>query len=379
MEVDQLKPDMITNETIILPGTKIILLTKGNKITERVIANLLKWKIMKVDVEIPEKHAEGQKHEELETLRAASRIEGDTLIFSGDIRVKDHRIEFSSNVKVEGNLLEGTVIDSEKDIIITGKVIGGSLYCRGNILIMNGIEGKSESVVEAEGDIKAAYVRDARVYSRHGSIYIDFDITSSEVKARKNLLVGVQKGLLMLNDEFRNLKKGAIESGIITVGEELEAYHLGNERKEQLRIQVINYDLMNIGNELIRLETELLKNLIEFRQIEKAINLIKVLGRNIVSLPEEKKQELKNQSDRYFKLKNNITEMNQARNLLLKEKVVKNNRLRDYAYIKVFDKVYPGVTISIDQMKLEVHFSQKKVAFYKKGMIIMAKLEEEPV
>lgn len=376
-DIGDAKEGMVVNEDITLPGTKIVLISRGNRLNERMIVQLYKWNIEKLDIKTDEDEEDKVPDDEMTRLQEMSKVENDTLILTGDVQLKKNEIQFANQIKVDGNVLPGTTIRSDKDILITGKVKGSNIFSKGNILIMHGIEGTGQCQIEAEGDVKSAFINDCEVNSKKGSVYVDFEINRSRIKVKKSLLVGIHESMVMLNEEFTRLKKGAVNSGTVIVGKELETNDLGSEEKERLEVQVVNFEIRQMGEELIKIEKNLKEKLLEFRHIDKFIKLINVLGKNITELPDHKKQELKEKSDRYFQLKNDIQELNTRRRKLSSMREQEMEGIRKRAYIKVHNKVFPGVTVSIDQLKLDVKQTSKKVAFYKRGMIIMAKLEED--
>lgn len=368
------KAGMVVDQDVLMPGTRIVLINQGHVLDHTLIDQLKRWRIDSLEMHLPD---EQEGDAELERIRKNSTVVGDTVVIGEDVQARKNELRFSDRVKIEGNVLEGTVIRAEKDLMIAGKVMGASLYSNANIMVMGGVEGRGVGLIEAKGDIKAAYFKSCRINSKTGSIYADFEIQNCKIKAKNSLQVGIHQSLLTLEAEFSRLQRGAIKSGTITVGDKIETLDLGSEKHEDLEVQVINYDMLFIASELMKIEETMKKKLLEYKQIEKHIELIKVLGNNIVNLSAQKQYELKEFSDNYFNLKNEIIVLNQRMTFLKQEKEVKAQRFKDRPLIKVYQKIYPGVTIGIDQMKFQVKYSEKRVAFYKKGMIIMAKLEEE--
>lgn len=279
-------------------------------------------------------------------------------VINSNIEKKHGFIKVSGSLIINGNVIEANVV-ATNDITINGTVIDSEIKTNsGNIKISQGIEG-DKSNIDAFGDIRADYCIGGKVESKNGSIYFNNRINNASVRARN--LIHVFRG------------DGIIEKAEVKAGIEVITNVLGNSEFEPTNVILSNERQQEMFELMLIYENKLKEKKRKMQQLLKIINIIRLLGQNVVNLSSEKKEYLAKQVKDYNIIKKEIEQTNEE-----KKKVVKqNNEMKMYTRaIIVNDKVYPKVNITIDKLNQEVNRKYEKVIFYKTGIIIMGDLDQ---
>jgi uncharacterized protein (DUF342 family) len=279
-------------------------------------------------------------------------------IINGTIERKHGMVKISGSLRVNGNVVGANLVATD-DITITGNVIDSKVLCNnGNISISQGIEGEN-CYIEAFGDIRADYCIGGKLESRNGSIYLQNRIINAKVKARN--LVHVFKG------------DGIIENAVVKAGIEVITNILGNSNYEPTAVILSNERQQEMFELMLVYENKLREKKKKLEQLLKIINIIRLLGENIVNLTSEKRENLAKQVKEYNIIKQEIEQTNEEK----KKVITQNNDLKMYTRaIIVNEKVYPKVSITIDRTTQDVVNKYEKVIFYKTGIVIMGDLDQ---
>lgn len=111
-----------------------------------------------------------------------------TLHVQGNISYETGNIDSRVTVYVNHDVMSGFSVRSEQDIYVQGVVEGAHLEAKGNIIIKGGIQGKDKAVIEANGDITARFINNAKVSSL-SNIYADSGIINSSIWAGNRLVL----------------------------------------------------------------------------------------------------------------------------------------------------------------------------------------------
>lgn len=279
-------------------------------------------------------------------------------VIDKNIEAADGAVRINGSCLVKGNIIRGN-LSATADIIIQGAVIDSIVMTSGgNVNIQQGIEGEATRI-ESFGDIRADYCHGGDIKSRNGSVYFKSRVTNAKVAARN--LVHVTQGT------------GVIEKATVQAGIEIITNQLGNENNDSTYAVLSNERQQEMFELMLVYEQKLRDKKKRLEQLSKVIKIIRLLGDNVVKLPQHKKQELASQVQEYNTVKNEIDQTIEEKQKVMK----KNQEMKLYTRaIIVNQRVFPKVQISIDKLNHQVNRNFEKVIFYKTGIIIMGDLDK---
>ena len=263
-------------------------------------------------------------------------------VISGDVNLKTGNILFLGTVIVKGSVDDGFTVKAAGNIEVMGSVGKSNLDAEGDIVVHQGVAGKSAGVVRCGKSVWAKFIENARVEAGDLVVVSDGIISSTVLSDRKILCRG---------------KRASIVGGQLKAVEEINAKTLGSVAGSETILEV-GYDpkrkekLSQIDAERDTLKAALDEVSLNMGTIESFVRA----GRKI---PDDRKayyQQLKEQrveyQDRIAKLEDEAEEF------------------REYlAQLKVSGKVsasgtvFPGVKIHIKDAFLEVRNEFKSVTF----------------
>lgn len=240
---------------------------------------------------------------------------------NADADMKVGNVEFDGSIMVKGNVISGLVLKASGNIVVGGVVEGAHLIAGGNVELKRGIQGNDKGRIEAAGSVISTYIERATIIAGQ-DIRADV-IIHSELEAGGYLYV---RG-----------KRGNITGGRALIAKEVIANFIGSTSHTQTTIEVgvlpstltrikfINEEIKRIGKELDKLntlETYLSKGqTTEDPKKADTLNSVILSKKNNTQLLEQYADELNILNDEV----ENSTE----------------------GKIHVFNKVHPGVKISI--------------------------------
>jgi hypothetical protein len=116
-------------------------------------------------------------------------INGDVTIATGDVL-------FVADVNVKGNVVEGAVIRAGGNVQVMGRCDAAFVRAEGDISITQGIVAGGKGLVEAEGNIEAAFAEGA-VIRAGGDVTCRKGILNSDVSARGSIFCTQGRGCIM--------------------------------------------------------------------------------------------------------------------------------------------------------------------------------------
>jgi len=130
----------------------------------------------------------------------------------GDLNFKTGNIDFSGDVTVHGNVLDGFHIKSAKNIVIDGSVGMSTVEAGGNLTIKGGVNGGHKGKLVSGGDLQAHYLHMVSVECS-GEVMVDVECHDSMVLAMGSVTVS----------------RGGIIGGNVMAGTDVSAGFLGAE------------------------------------------------------------------------------------------------------------------------------------------------------
>ncbi len=279
------------------------------------------------------------------------------LEISGTIKSGSLPVQHEGSILIKGSVEEDCLVVANGDIEIIGDVNSSKVKSlNGNVIIQGGIKGFSASV-NAGGNIETQYIQNASVKA-YGDIIIHDYLLEARIMAKKS--VQMVKG------------EGRIEGGDTEAGMEIIANMIGTPKKTATYVKLTDFRQADIYGFLINYEKESAGLSKQIGQMEKVIEVIKILGSRVVTLPLEKKQELAMKVRQYNELVAKRAKLEENKNALME---AGGDGEIDRVIIAK-QSIFGGVSVTIDRTVSVIQKPYDNVILYKKGIIIIGNFNE---
>ena len=317
------------------------LATEGNDGTT-VTNKVIKGKNGK-DQKIPAGDNTYKNDDETELL---AEVEGIVKIINGRITVvrlmeiktvgpETGNINFSGDVHVIDNVLDGYTVNCDGNLTIDGSVEGSTLHVRGDLIIGKGIMGHGKSDIVVDGSLIVKFIENAKVYAK-GRI---------ETNEIVNSMVLCDNEIVVLG------KKGHIVGGETTAKYLIEAKTIGSKMGVRTKIY------LGVDASVVRELKELKEAIKELKNVANMLRLdIPVIEVKILAEPENEslKEKLKQykasllSTEIFYEEKEaRLAELIEALSKAKKGQV-KVNTLYPDSVVKIGDSRYVAEMILID-------------------------------
>lgn len=259
---------------------------------------------------------------------------------SGDADLSVGNIDFSGDVIVHGNVCSGVKIKAKGNIMVDGIVEVADLWAGKDLVLRGGVMGESRATVFAKGDISAKFFEYTSVEA-WGDIQAEVFL-NCQVTCKKHIILSG--------------KKAAIIGGQVSAIEGIETGSLGNEVEIRTDIRVGNdvevWRRVHVLQKKIHESQELLA------RIEKGLkDFAKLEETNAISKDDPRKVQLLR-----VKIQESAALGAEQAELEVLERQIEAARGTG---VKVMQTAYPGVRITIDDVKYHVHDLQHLVEYKK--------------
>lgn len=280
-------------------------------------------------------------------------------VVQGDVNMKTGNITHLGTIIVKGNVEDGFTLKASGNLEIYGTVGKCKLDAEGNIIVHQGITGKSEGEVFSGKSVWSKFIENTNVEVGENVVVTD-GIINSYVDANKKV-VCISHG-----------KRAKIVGGRIRAAEEVIAETFGSLSGSETIIEV-GYDPKSKARmaELVELKETLEKELED-------------LNLNIHTLAKQKKVRKKLPEDKEKFLKELVlTKKEKDEELLKLEEEMKEIQeylasLKSIGKVSAAKRVYPGVKIYVKEAFLNVRNEFKATAFINEGGNVKMTKYEEP-
>lgn len=280
-------------------------------------------------------------------------------IVDGDVNMKTGNVRFLGSVIVKGNVEEGFSVSSAGDIEVMGSVSRATLDAEGDIIVHQGITGKSEGNIRAGSSIWSKFIENTHVDA--GDLVVVSDgIINSEVNSDKRIIC---RG-----------KRASIVGGHIRAAEEVDAKTLGSVAGMETLIEV-GYDPKSKERlqEIEAKDAELVKQL---EDIQLNMTTIENMRKNKQKISPEKLKSytvMKAKREKISKIRKKLNADRENIQAYLDE-------LKTNGRVAASGTVFPGVKVTIKDMSLPVRSEMRAVTFVSDGAAVkVAKYEESQV
>ncbi|MDR2588022.1 MAG: FapA family protein [Spirochaetales bacterium] len=275
---------------------------------------------------------------------------------AGDVNLKTGNILFLGTVIVKGNVEDGFSIKASGDIEVMGSVGCCELDAEGDIIVHQGITGKSSGKIMCGKSVWAKFIENADVEAGEYVVVSD-GIMNSRIIANKKI---VCKG-----------KRGSIVGGHCMAAEEIDAKTLGSRAGGETILEV-GYDPRSKGK-LDKLHQQAAQRDKEIEEVTLNLRTLENLKRTNAQLPEDKQAYYEELTAK----KEDIEAEIDALNTEIEEIKLYLNQLNYTGKVGCAGTVFPGVLVIIKDARLEVRNEFKIITFVlEEGIVKAAKYEE---
>jgi uncharacterized protein (DUF342 family) len=276
----------------------------------------------------------------------------------GNVDIKTGNIIFLGTVIINGNVEDGFSVKAAGNIEVNGTVEKAELDAEGDIIVHQGITGKSAGFIRAGRSIWARFIENAVVESGNMVVVSD-GIVNSQVDASRSIIC---KG-----------KRAHIVGGRLRAAEEINAKLIGSPTSGTETICEVGFDPKTKEN-LEKLAAE--KAAAEKEQEELLLNLQTLISikKQRKSLPEDKEAYMGELTERREALTADLDRIDEETQKI--EEFL--NGLESRGRVSASGKVYPGVKIVIRDAKEDVRNEYKAVTFILEDGLVRVTEYEEP-
>ncbi|MCI8483589.1 MAG: DUF342 domain-containing protein [Lachnospiraceae bacterium] len=269
-----------------------------------------------------------------------------------DVDTSTGNIVYDGNVSIKGNVKSGFTVKAKGDIVIDGVVEAAFLSAGGQIIVKRGIHGMAKGKVEAKDNIITKFIENATVIS--GGYVEAGSILHSQVSAGTEIRVSG--------------KKGFVNGGVIRAGNLVEAQTIGSTMGTLTRIEVgvdpqVKEHFGDLQKSIIQISKELeqmrpvLVNFNEKMQKKEPISPERIQQVQTIARSFKEKQQLLNSQRKELKEIHDQIQMSHN------------------AKIKVKGSIYPGVSVNISEVGMNIKSERSFSKFIKEqGEIVVRSL-----
>jgi len=281
------------------------------------------------------------------------------LTVEGDVNLKTGNIIFLGTVVISGNVEDGFSVKAAGNIEVKGTVAKAELDAEGDIIIYQGINGKSgDKRIRAGRSIWSRFIENANVEAGNMVVVTD-GIINSNVDAIKSI---VCMG-----------KRANIMGGRLRAGEEINAKVLGNSTSGTETICEVGFD-PHSKLELERLLEMKSSSETELEAIRLDLQTLINTKKQRKTLPEDKEAYMQELMERRQILTDELKDTNDS----IQKVQEFMNQIEVRGRVSASTKVWPGVKICIRDVKEDVRTDYRAVTFILDNGLIRATKYEEP-
>lgn len=263
---------------------------------------------------------------------------------NGDVDLSVGNIDFRGDVIIHGGVCSGVSIKATGSVTIDGIVEGAQIEAGKDMVLRSGVMGASRASITSRGNISAKFFEYTRVHA-NGSIQADVFLNCKVSSGESIVLDG---------------KKASIIGGDIWAIERIAVHTLGSDGEVKTKVRIGN-------DEAVKRRISILRNKIEVERenLQKIEDGLKML------------QDVKSDPRRTELLRVKIRD-----SALLADDTAELEKLENQVErarggnIMVQGKVYPGVCVEMDELRVNVKEEQERLEFVKNmDKIVMCQLE----
>jgi uncharacterized protein (DUF342 family) len=287
-------------------------------------------------------------------LTALSEINGQVMLLAkkivvepvytvnGDVNLHTGNVLFLGTVIVKGNVEDGFSVKAAGNIEVMGNVGNCVLDAEGDVLVHQGILGKTKGLVRTSKSVFAKFIEHSRIEAGEYVVASE-GIIHSFVDANEKI---VCQG-----------RRASVVGGRLRAAEEINAKNLGSVAGSETICEV-GYDPKS-KERMVQIETLINGKMKELEELDLNIKTLTNLKKAQKKLPEEKENYLQEITEKRNTAQAEIDEANRE----MEEIKVHLASIKAVGKVSASDKVFPGVKIFIKDANLDVRNEFKFVTF----------------
>jgi len=268
----------------------------------------------------------------------------DVLVIRGDVDYGVGNIDCAGSVRVTGNIRAGFQLNIGGNLQVDGNVEDCHITCAGDILVRGGCFGKSEGVIQAEGNVVVKYADGYKILSGC-QVIVGHELLNCKITAKERVWVRGENGKII--------------GGEINAGKEIRAPVIGSAAGTPTVLNVaFSADLM--------------------REYQKTIHEIERLQANKIRVKEALYGLYRHQLDRKLapnqlvalkKLEEFQKNLPEVLEMLNNTKVEIEERMRWFkdAVIIAEDTIYPGVEVHFGPVYRQITLARNQCKLTREG------------
>lgn len=268
-----------------------------------------------------------------------------------DVDTSTGNIEYSGNVLVLGSVKAGFAVQADGNVEVRGVVEGALIDAGGDVIIMRGMNGMGKGMIRAGGNVISKFIENSNVKAQ-GYVH-------SEAIMHSTIVAG--------SDVEVTGKKGFITGGSVHSMGTVSAKVIGSSMGANTEIEVgTDPKIKERVNQLMQITADNRKKIAQIEPI-------------LVSFTQKLKKDGKLSQEQ-------LTYFNQLRNQyqILKPQQAKDeeelaklsdemDNMNTDAMVKVTDIAYPGTTIKISDVSINLNTNTQRCRFVREGADIRVK------
>ncbi|HAK44866.1 MAG TPA: polymerase [Spirochaeta sp.] len=264
-------------------------------------------------------------------------------LVNGDVNLKSGgNIIFLGSVMIKGSVEDGFKVKASGNIEVMGNVGKAELDAEGDVIVHQGINGKTEGKVRAGNTVWAKFIENANVDCEDVVIATDGIINSNVISNRLIVCMG---------------KRATIVGGRLRATEEIHAKTLGSVSGSETILEV-GWDPRS-KEKLQKLEKDLSTQTTAIDDIERNILTLENFKKKKKKLPDDKEEYLEELKSQKLEIHNEMLRLEEEIKTI-KEYLAS---LKYVGKVSAASKVFPGVRIMIKDAPLRVRNDFASVTF----------------
>lgn len=259
-----------------------------------------------------------------------------------NVDISTGNVEFEGSVQINGNVASNFVVKANGNVIINGVVEGAHIIAGGNIIIARGMNGMAKGTLTAGGNIVAKFIENAKAQAEG---YINAgSILHSDAAAGTEIVVSG--------------KRGFITGGHVQANKKIEVKTLGAVMGAPTVVEVGVSP--KVKSEFVQLQKEVAGLVKEIKSAQPILANFAEKRAKGVKFSEDQLRYIKSTAQQLETKKHELEEKNSAMRSLQSLFDPK-----DKAVVKVWGEVYPGTTIIIGDVSMNVQTTYQYCRFEK--------------
>ncbi len=277
-------------------------------------------------------------------------------VINGDVNLRTGNVLFLGTVLVKGNVDDGFTVKAAGNIEVMGNVGKSNLDAEGDIIVHQGVAGKSSGTIRCGRSLWSKFIENARVEAGNLVVVSDGIMSSTVLCDRKIICKG---------------KRASIVGGQVKAVEEINAKSLGSVAGSETILEV-GYDPKR-KEKLGAIEEKRDSCTHQLDDVKLNMSTIESLVKSGRPVSDEKKRYYQELKEKRITLEGDLRKIEKEA-AELREYL---DGLKVAGRVSASGTVFPGVRVSIKDAYLEVRNEFKAVTFISdKGMVKVTKYEE---